>query len=260
MISSYVGENKEFERQYLTGELEVELCPQGTLAEKCRAGGAGIPGFYTSTGVGTVIEAGGFPILLSSDGKSTIIGSEPREKKTFNGKDYILEPSLSGDFSLVKGQVADEAGNVIFNKTARNFNPDVATAGKTCIVEVEEIVKNGDLNPDHIHLPACYVNRIVKGSDYEKRIEFRMTHVEGAKPVIPGRGDQQVGRERIVRRAAKEITDGMFVNLGIGIPTLCANFLEPGVDITLQSENGLLGLDRFPTEEEVDPDLINAGK
>jgi len=260
MISSYVGENKEFERQYLTGELEVELVPQGTLAEKCRAGGAGIPAFYTATGVGTVLQQGGFPIKIGTDGTSTVIGSAPKPSQTFNGKDYILEESLTGDFALIKGWKADEQGNVVFRNTAQNFNTPMAGAGKTCIVEVEEIVPTGSLDPNTIHLPSVYVNRIVKGDSYEKRVEFKMIHQEGVPPVIPGKGDAKIGRERIVRRAAKEIRDGMFVNLGIGIPTLCASFLEPGIDITLQSENGLLGLDRFPTEEELDADLINAGK
>ena len=186
--------------------------------------------------------------------------SKPREKRVYNGKNYILEESLSGDFSLVKGWRADTAGNVQFRKAARNFNPPIATAGRTCIVEVEEIVEAGELDPDAIHLPSVYVDRIIKGENYVKPIEFRMIHTPGEPVVIPGKGDSKIGRERMVRRAAKEIKDGMYVNLGIGIPTLVANFLEPGVDITLQSENGILGLDRFPMEDEVDADLINAGK
>ena len=184
----------------------------------------------------------------------------PREKRTYDGKEYILEESLTGEFSLVKGWRADTSGNVQFRKAARNFNPAVATAGKTCIVEVEEIVPVGTLDPDNIHLPSVYVDRIILGENYEKPIEFRMVHVPGQQVVIPGKGDALIGRERIVRRAAKELKDGMYVNLGIGIPTLVSNFLDAGVDITLQSENGILGLDRFPTEDEVDADLINAGK
>ena len=182
MISSYVGENKEFERQYLTGELEVELTPQGTLAEKLRAGGAGIPAFYTATAAGTVLEDGGFPIKLGPDGKEVVIASKPKERRTFGGRDYILEESITGDYSLVKAWKADTKGNVIFRKTARNFNPDVAVAGRHCIVEVEEIVEEGTFDPDQIHLPACYVNTIVKGEVYEKRIEFRTIHVEGQEP------------------------------------------------------------------------------
>ena len=153
MISSYVGENKEFERQYLSGELELEFNPQGTLAERCRAGGAGIPGFYTKTGVGTII----------ADGK---------EHREFGGETYILETGLVADLSIVKAEKADTQGNLIFNKTARNFNPPMAMAGKVTVAEVEEIVPAGDLDPDHVHLPGVFVQRIIKGS-FEKRIEQR---------------------------------------------------------------------------------------
>lgn len=152
MIASYVGENKEFERQFLSGELEVELTPQGTLAEKLRAGGAGIPAFFTATGVGTLIAEG-------------------KEERDFNGKPYILENSLTADIALVKAYKADTAGNLIFRKTAQNFNPVCAMAGKVCIVEVEEIVEIGALDPDQIHLPGIYVNRIVLNANPEKRIE-----------------------------------------------------------------------------------------
>jgi 3-oxoacid CoA-transferase subunit A len=152
MISSYVGENKEFERQYLNGELEVELTPQGTLAEKLRAGGAGIPAFFTQTGVGTLIAEG-------------------KEVREFEGKEYILENSLTADIALVKAYKADKAGNLIFRKTAQNFNPVCAMAGKISIAEVEEIVKIGDLDPDEIHLPGIYINRIILNRNPEKRIE-----------------------------------------------------------------------------------------
>jgi 3-oxoacid CoA-transferase subunit A len=152
MISSYVGENKEFERQYLAGELELEFTPQGTLAEKLRAGGAGIPAFFTKTGVGTVV----------ADGK---------ELREFNGETYVMERSLVPQISLVKADVADRSGNLRFNLTARNFNPAAATAGKICIVEVERIVETGELAPDDIHLPGIYVHRIVHNPTPEKRIE-----------------------------------------------------------------------------------------
>ena len=154
MISSYVGENKEFERQYLAGELEVEFCPQGTLAERMRAGGAGIPGFYTKTGVGTQVAEG-------------------KEVKNFNGEDYILEHGIFADLSIVKAWKADESGNVIFRKTARNFNQPAATCGKICVVEVEEIVPVGSLDADCIHLPGVYVQRMIIGAPYDKMIEFR---------------------------------------------------------------------------------------
>jgi len=156
MISSYVGENKEFERQFLAGELEVEFCPQGTLAERMRAGGAGIPGFYTKTGVGTQVAEG-------------------KEHKEFHGETYILEQGIFADLSIVKAWKADETGNLMFRKTARNFNQPAATCGKVCIVEVEEIVPAGSLDPDSIHLPGVFVNRMVLGAPYEKKIEFRTT-------------------------------------------------------------------------------------
>ncbi len=158
MISSYVGENKEFERQYLSGELEVEFCPQGTLAERMRAGGAGIPGFYTKTGVGTQV----------ADGKDV---------KTFDGpngpEDYILERGIFADLAIVKAWKADETGNLVFRKTARNFNQPAATCGRICVVEVEEIVPVGSLDPDSIHLPGVYVQRMIVGAPYDKKIEFR---------------------------------------------------------------------------------------
>lgn len=156
MISSYVGENKEFERQYLAGELEVELTPQGTLAERLRAGGAGIPAFYTATGVGTLVAEG-------------------KETRDFDGRTYVLERALLADVALIKAQKADKAGNLIFNKTARNFNPDCAMAGKITVAEVEEIVEIGALNPDEIHLPGIYIQRIVLNDSPEKRIEKTTT-------------------------------------------------------------------------------------
>lgn len=158
MISSYVGENSEFMRQYLSGELELEFAPQGTLAERMRAGGCGIPGFYTKTGVGTVVAEG-------------------KDHKDFNGQTYIMEEGLFADLAIVKAWKADETGNAIFRKTARNFNPPAAMCGKICVMEVEEIVPVGTLDPDHIHLPGIYVHRIIKG-EHEKRIEQRT--VQGA--------------------------------------------------------------------------------
>lgn len=152
MIASYVGENKEFERQFLSGELQVELTPQGTLAEKLRAGGAGIPAFYTATGVGTQVAEG-------------------KEIRNFNGREYVLEHSLVADVALIKAQKADKAGNLIFNKTARNFNPECAMAGKITIAEVEEIVEIGEINPDEVHLAGVFVQRLVLNENPEKRIE-----------------------------------------------------------------------------------------
>ncbi len=154
MISSYVGENKTFEQQYLSGELAIEFNPQGTLAERIRAGGAGIPAFYTKTGVGTIVAEG-------------------KEVREFGGETYVMETGLRADLSIVKAWKADKAGNLVFRKTARNFNPMMAAAGKTTVVEVEELVEVGELNPDHIHTPGIYVQRLFVGTAYEKRIEQR---------------------------------------------------------------------------------------
>ncbi len=161
MIASYVGENKTFEKMYLDGTLELELNPQGTLAERIRAGGAGIPAFYTKTGVGTMVAEG-------------------KEIKEFNGQQYIMEEGLFADLAIIKGYKADKSGNIIYNKTARNFNPVMATAAKITIAEVEEIVENGQLDPNNIHTPSVYINRLIQGQNYEKRIEKITTRERGA--------------------------------------------------------------------------------
>ncbi|XP_016332787.1 succinyl-CoA:3-ketoacid coenzyme A transferase 1, mitochondrial-like [Sinocyclocheilus anshuiensis] len=258
MISSYVGENAEFERQYLSGELELELTPQGTLAERIRAGGAGIPAFFTPTGYGTLIQEGGSPIKYNKVG-SIAIASESREVREFNGRHYVMEKAIRGDFALIKAWKCDKAGNLIFRKTTRNFNQPMCKAAKVTIVEVEEIVDIGSFGPEDIHIPSIYVDRVVQGASYEKRIEKRLVQSSTEeKPKV--KQDSDITRERIIRRAALEFEDGMYANLGIGIPMLASNYISPKITVHLQSENGILGLGPYPTENEVDPDLINAGK
>jgi 3-oxoacid CoA-transferase/3-oxoacid CoA-transferase subunit A len=174
MVSSYVGENKEFERQYLSGELEVELTPQGTLAERLRAGGAGIPAFYTPTGAGTAISEGGLPLRYAADGTVAKL-SPKKEVREFQGRSYVLEHAIRGDYAIVKAWKGDRFGNLVYRHTAMNFNPMMATAARVTIAEVEELVEVGSLDPDHIHTPGVYVHRVVGGAKYEKRIERRTT-------------------------------------------------------------------------------------
>src|SRR5919205_3803258 len=187
VMASYVGENKEFERQVLSGELELELIPQGTLAERLRAGGAGIPGFYTRTGFGTKLTEG-------------------KETKKFGDKEYVLEPGITAELSIVKAWKGDKSGNLIYRKTSRNFNPMIATCGKVCVAEVEQLVEIGELDPDQIPTPGIFVDRIIQGAKFEKRIEFRT--LAGTT----GKKDSPI-RELMAKRAAQELRDGYYVNL-----------------------------------------------
>ncbi|KAJ5898877.1 hypothetical protein N7495_003621 [Penicillium taxi] len=259
MISSYVGENKTFERMYLTGEIELELTPQGTLAERCRSGGAGIPAFYTPAAVGTVVQTGELPLRHNSDGTVNLY-SHPKDVKVFDGKPYVMEESIKGDYAFIKAYKADRLGNCQFRYAAANFNGAMGRNAKVTIVEAEHIVEPGEIEPTAIHLPGIYVKRVVQ-STTEKSIEkYTFAKEDGPDTSALGKGDTAGKRERIVRRAAKEFKNGMYANLGIGMPMLAPNFVDSSVEVTLQSENGILGLGPYPKKGEEDADLINAGK
>ena len=262
MIASYVGENRVLEQMYLTGECEMELTPQGTLAERCAAGGKGIPAFYTPAAFGTVVQTGELPLRLNSDG-SVAEYSKPRDVRIFNGKSYVMEEAIAGDYAFVKAYKADKLGNCQFRLAAQNFNGAMGRNAKMTIVEADHIVEVGEIDPVAVHLPGIYVDRVIQGTAEKKIEKYTNRKPEGessdAKAAL-GKGDAASKRERIVKRAAKEFQNGMYANLGIGMPMLAPSFVDPSVEVQLQSENGILGLGPYPLQGEEDPDLINAGK
>ncbi|KAI4618120.1 uncharacterized protein J4E87_008130 [Alternaria ethzedia] len=258
LIISFLGNNKALEKQYLGGDIEIELCPQGTLAERIRAGGAGIPAFYTPTAVNTLLQDGEIPAKFDKDGKAVGFGQK-REVREFNGKKFLMETALTGDVAIIRAHKADEAGNCVFRYTTKAFGPIMAKAARLTIVEAEEIVPIGTFDANDIDLPGIFVDRIVP-STAPKNVEIKKLRKPAASSDASSKNEAAERRDRIARRAAKELKQGYYVNLGVGIPTAAASFVPDGVKVWLQSENGILGMGPYPTEEELDPDIINAGK
>lgn len=241
-ICSFVGGNPDLEEQILSKQVEVELTPQGTLAERIRAAGAGIPAFFTPTGVGTPI----------AEGKMSM---------EFHGKTYILETAIEAEYAMIRAYKGDTEGNLIFRRSARNFSPMMAMAAKTTIAEVEILVEPGQLDPDEVHVPGIFVARIFKGARFENPLE-KVTLAQpggaGGNGLIPA--SRPLSRRQMAWRAAQSLPDGGYVNLGIGVPTLVADYLSAERRIRLHSENGVLGVGPYPTQEQVEYYLINAGK
>lgn len=257
MVSSYMGDNKLFQKQYLSGDLTVEFCPQGSLAEKLRVGGSGIPAFYTATGVGTIVEHGGFPMKYKKGTDIPEIVSLPKPAREFKSKfgemrKYLQEEAIHGDIAIVKAWKSDRFGNLVFHH-AQNFNPDCAKAAKFAIAQVEHVVELGEIAPDEVQLSGIFIDAIVLADD-QKFLEHGQP-----EPMQPTLDSYSKIRHAIAKRASLEIKEGMVVNLGIGIPTLCADYLEKQSDIMIHSENGILGMGPMSIQN-IDPDLINAGK
>ena len=277
VICSFSGKNTSVPEVFFKGNIEIELVPQGTLFEKLRCGGAGIPAFYTPTGCETMVEEGGIPVKYKTHEKCFDIVSEPKEVKIINNKKYLLEYSITTDFSLIKAWKSDKLGNLVFRSTAKNSNPDCAKAGKICIAEVEEIVENGEIKPEEIHLPGIYVDRIVKSLTQDKLIlSLKTTHDSVNKikymkefmekinsdennTSLQVEMKQFIDYELIAKRIVKEFKNGMHINLGIGIPNKISNYIPIGLNIMLHSENGLLGIGPYPEFNMVDADIINSG-
>jgi 3-oxoacid CoA-transferase len=258
LVTSFLGTTSTARTQYVNGELELELVPEGSLAERIRAAGAGMPAFYTMTGVGTVIEEGSFPIKYGPGGQKVEIISSSKEKRQFNGRDHLLEEAINVDFALIKAWKADTHGNLIYHRTARNFNPEMAMSSRYTIAEVEEIVEAGTLDPDYIHTPGIFVKGLVKGDNYEKPFEYKTSSDDGVLTINKESFYEE--RIRIAKRAAREIHHGMYVNLGLGIPSLISNFINPNAKVIIHTVSGILGMGKYPKKDEVNPDIVNTNR
>lgn len=260
LITGYVGKNKYITKLYLSGELEIEFIPIGTLSEKLRSGGSGIPAFYTPTGCDNIIEYGEIPLKYNKKGE-VIEYNKKKEFRYFNNKKYLLEESISTDFSFVKAWKGDQYGNLVFRGTAQNFNHDCAKSGKICIAEVEEFIEDGELNPNEIDIPGIFVNRIVKSNNMNNINLQILNNLNNLHNLynLKNINEEDLKINKIIKRAAKEIKNGMYVNLGVGIPTKIPNFLHPDIAVNIHNENGLLGIGNYQNPHKFNSNIVNVG-